>query len=154
MEKILKIVTTFAVLTALSGCSWRNYFAVFNTTKQAVTLVYKINEVEKGFPIFTRELSLYTLNSANEIDWKTKRKATSLYVSSTATKINIPTGTALIFGELDNDHYITYNQYFINNRIFNLKELEIQQNNKLTKIIPSNFDAFFKQINGIVRFDI
>ncbi len=115
---------------------------------------YNIKEVEKGFPIFTNQPLLYKLNSSNGIDWYTKQIPIDSDTSLTGFKLKIPAGYAVIFGELNNDHYTAYNQDFINARVFNLKKLDILQNNNTIIIVPTSFDSYFKKINGNNLFEI
>ena len=148
MKKAAKIISAITLIIFLTSCSWQEYFVVSNTSQSELTINYTIKEVENGFPIFTNQPLLYKLNNSNKIDWDTNQIPVDLDSSSTGLKLKIPAHHAVIFGELNNDHYKTYNQAFINDRVFNLKELEIFKNKDTLKIVPTNFDSHFKKTNG------
>lgn len=154
MLKILITICVIASMVCLTSCSWQEYFVISNTTQTETIINYKITEVENGFPIFSNQPTLYKLNSSNEIDWDTKQELTDLDTTKFGFKLKIPAHYAVIVGELDNDHYTKYNQHFINARVFNLTELETIQNNNTIKIIPENFDIYFKKRNGITVLEI
>lgn len=138
----------------LTSCSWQEYFVISNLSQSDLIVDYKLNEDEKGFSIFNNHPLLYKLNSSNEIDWNAQQIPIDADTSQYGFKLTIPPHYTLIFGELSNEHYSAFDQYFINGRSFNLKELEIIQNHTAIKILPSSFDRYFKKRNGIINFEI
>ena len=60
--------------------------------------------------------------------------------------------SSLIFGNLHNDKYTSYNQYFINGRSFNLVEMTIKTVKETMVVKPETFDTFFKKINGSISY--
>jgi len=71
-------IVAFALFLSLSGCSWQEYFVVSNTSNEEVIVHFKINENQKGFPIFGDQPMVYKLNKSNEIDWNNKINVTDL----------------------------------------------------------------------------
>jgi hypothetical protein len=154
MFKTLKIICAITPLLCLTGCSWQEYFVVRNMSVSAVIVQYEIADVEKGFPIFSHQPLLYQLNHSNEIDWDTQQIPLDLDPSSSGLKFKIPANQLVVLGELNNDHYSAYDQDFINGRVFNLKELEVQRNTDTLRLIPTNFDGSFKKTGGHIVLEI
>lgn len=154
MYKTLKIIFAVTLTICLTGCSWQEYFVIRNTSQSAVIVQYELEDVEKGFPIFIDQPLLYQLNRSNGIDWDTKQIPLDLDASSTGVKLKIPANCVVVLGELNNDHYTAYNQDFINTRVFNLKTLEVLRNSDTLRLLPTNFDAFFKKTDGNITLEI
>ena len=108
----------------------------------------------KGFPIFSNQPRLYKLKGSNEIDWATVQTPTDLDTSLTGYNIKIPAAHTLVFGELSNDHYTSYNQTFINDRFFNLVALSVSTDKLNMQIVPANFDKNFKKVSGNIQLEI
>lgn len=149
----LKFYSLLVFCSLFSGCSWREYFLISNTSTVAITVTYKIAQVQKGFPIFYN-YKAYKLNDDNDIDWNTKIEIRDTDTTLALIHVEIPPKCAFILGELNNDTYTKYNQHFINGRVFNLEKLEINTISKTTTILPENFDAFFKKSNGCITFEV
>jgi hypothetical protein len=69
-------------------------------------------------------------------------------------KIILPPNNALIIGRISNDHYTSFDQYFINGRTFNLKKLSVKKGTTTIQISPDNFDDYFKKKNGVIGLKI
>lgn len=86
------------------------------------------------------------------MDWNKKMETNDLDTSFQTIHINLPPKTTLIFGNLHNDNYTSYNQYFINGRSFNLVEMTIKTNDETIVVKPETFDNYFKKKNGSVSY--
>lgn len=137
-----------------SGCSWQEYFTVFNTTNSEVTVEYEISDVSGGFPIFDHNPSVYQTVRKNQVDWEKKLPVPDEDTSYHGVKIILPPQSALIFGHLSNDHYEKHDQYFINGRSFNLRKLSIHHHRKTVEITPENFDTLFKKLDGHIKYTV
>lgn len=148
------IIFPIAFLLLFSSCSWKEHFIINNASLIETTVTYKLIDKQNGFPIFSTEPRLYKLNRSNEIDWAKEIKAVDLDSSVSGYQIKIPAAHTLIFGELSNDHYTSYNQTFINDRFFNLVELTVSTEKLNIHIVPSNFDKNFKKVSGNIQLEI
>ena len=149
-----KLILSLTIVLLLSSCSWNEYFVISNSSQVETNVTYKLMEPSNGFPIFSQQPRLYKLNSSNEIDWGTEKKPIDLDTSIVGLKIKIPSAHALVLGELSNDNYTSYNQTFINDRFFNLVELNVSTEKFNVNIVPSNFDKNFKKENGVIQMEI
>lgn len=136
---------------SLQGCSWICGFYIANTTNHPITVELKLTDMPGSFPIFhyprfhNARLCRYDLKKNNSID-----PGTSTYMTTGDTldvfshyKLVIEPHTAVEIGQLQNDHYEKYDQYFINGRTFNLERIVISE--KKIQIVPSTFDNYFKK---------
>lgn len=137
----------FAIL--FHSCSWQEYFVIFNESKNAINLAYRLSEVHSGFPIFTTQASCYA-GKNHKISWEKPVEPFTSEQSTFAFTGKLEPGYVLIIGHLSNDKYLSYNQNFINGRQFNLVSLQITSAEKTLNVIPENFDSCFKKRNGIV----
>jgi hypothetical protein len=142
------------IILLFDGCSWIEQFVIYNETDKTIYVNYEIEE-GGSFPIFYDHPSVHKLNGHGEIDWN----APELEVNdedALRTKISIALSpnSALIFGALHNDEYKYYDQKFINDRVFNLKRLQILSSTKDLQIVPSTFDDHFSKRKGKVRMVI
>lgn len=138
------------LLLSLSACSWNEYFVIQNSSSTEATVSYSIAEKSSGFPLFDHQATLYKLTKTNKIDWNSRQIAADIDTSLTGVNVKVPANYALIIGVLSNDHYSSHDQKFINDRFFNLKKLEISTNKDTLKILPENFDSYFKRSNGAI----
>ena len=157
MKKLL-LVLFFGLLFFLQGCSWVCRFYIANTTNEAITVVVKLKDAPGSFPIFHYpyhyygKVRQYVLKKDGQVNFEgvTDAKADTLDKYSHFT-VQIPPHSAIEIGQLQNDTYKAYNQYFINGRSFNLEKLSIS--GKKGEIVPSTFDNYFhKGKNGEIYF--
>ncbi|OFY87272.1 MAG: hypothetical protein A3F72_17395 [Bacteroidetes bacterium RIFCSPLOWO2_12_FULL_35_15] len=153
-NKRLKISLLFfaSVLFLFSGCSWQEYFVVSNESTSDITLEYEIESPENGFPIFESHPSVYQLDASGTINWNEKLAVADGNMLPQIIQLVLPPKSAIIIGNLSNDHYEKQDQYFINGRKFNLKNMKIVTKNKIIEISPENFDTYFKKKNGFIIF--
>lgn len=137
-----------------SGCSWQEYFVVSNESASEITLEYEIENPETGFAIFENKPSVYKLNVSNKIDWNEMLTISDGNRMPHIIQIVVPPKSAIVFGNLSNDHYKKHDQYFINGRVFNLKKMKITTNNKIIEIGAENFDNYFKKKDGNIVFSL
>ena len=143
MKNKLLILVFSAFL--LQACSWRIRFLLVNSTDKPITVEIKVQENRTGFPIFhSRKLYVHEAPN-NKLKDEEKEFSPDTLESSAHIKFTLAAHTAVEIGELQNDHYEKYNGYFINGRVFNLESLVINSVGKETKIIPENFDNYFKK---------
>ena len=147
-SSIVLLIIAFSVL----GCSWTNHFMIVNESDETITIRYTIEPPKKTFGIFSNLPSMYPLKKKQHIDWYAKLTTKDLDTNIAAVHIELPPKTVLIIGELHNDNYEKYDQYFINGRSFNLGELKITHANNETTIVPNTFDDFFKKNNGNISY--
>lgn len=149
------VIVLFIIISVFFvGCSWQEDFVISNRSASPITIEYRLQDSTKGFAIFEHKPMVYELNTVGAINWE---KPISIVDADTArllVKMVIPANSSLIFGHLSNDHYTSYNQYFINDRNFNLKNIRIINHDIVTDIIPETFDAYFKKDKGEVVFKI
>lgn len=149
-----QLIFAFSLSLCLSACSWNEYFVIGNKSESELIVQYMVSDTKNGFPIFTNHPSLYKLKSSGEIDWNAKLNLLDLDTSLNYFKFKVPVNSALIFGELSNDHYTGYAQNFINDRHFNLNNLEIIQSDDTVFIKPNTFDSYFKKTKGYILFEL
>lgn len=153
-NKPIKVSLLFftSVLFLFSGCSWQEYFVVSNESTSDITLEYEIESFENGFPIFESRPSVYRLDASGTINWNEKVTVADGNMLPQIIQIVLPPKSAIIIGNLSNDQYEKHDQYFINGRKFNLKNMKIVAKNKIIEISPENFDNYFKKKNGFIIF--
>jgi hypothetical protein len=139
----------FPILFLLSACSWKEYFIIYNESQAPIHIEYKLNP-SKEFHIFTQQPRIQKMRK-KDINWSENYTYKDLDSTKNAIKVILPPNSALIFGELSNDHYSSQKQNFINGRNFNLEQINIQQANKTISITPINFDSIFKIQKGNIE---
>jgi hypothetical protein len=154
MLSMKKIAICFLLLFVLTGCSWRNYFTITNSSNSNITITYIIKTIEKGFPIFETIPRGYKSNAWGEINWDKKMHLPDFDSSFNVVNVILPPHTTLIMGELSNDNYVKHDQYFINGRVFNLEYLEIRATDQRIEITPSQFDRYFKKRNQMINYEM
>jgi hypothetical protein len=116
-----------------------------NTSESPITVEIKLKKDLTNFPIFHYR-KVYVHDAPNDkIKDEEKEFLADTLENYSHFKYTIPAHSAVEIGELQNDKYEKYNQYFINGRIFNLESLVINSAGKETKIVPETFDAYFKK---------
>ena len=155
---IMRTKTFFFLLTlsiTLSGCSWTEYFLVKNYSEETITVIYQITDPKgNDFPIFNNKVVAYELTKKGTLNWDKKLEINDLNASELTIKVKLPPDNALVFGSLNNDHYINTDQKFINGRAFNFSMMEIEKGAKLTRITKASFDEFFKKDKGQIMHEI
>lgn len=153
-----KHILTFILLTAmiilLSGCSWVEYFVVTNETKLDISIEYRVENPNGGFPIFDNNPSVYGLTKRGNIDWDNKLSYINNDTSRYVIKMTLHPNCAIIIGNLSDDHYQNHSQYFINGRVFNIKNITIINNGNSIVITKDTFDDYFKKKNGYILYSI
>ena len=138
----------------LQSCSWQEYFVITNETKSDIIIEYEIEMPASGFSIFNTNPLYYKLNSDGSIYWDETNNATDIDTARLLVKIILPPNNGLVIGNLSNDNYKSYNQYFINGRHFNLKKLRIQNAETITEINRPNFDTYFTKQKGLIEYRV
>ena len=150
--KALKILILFLTLQLLWSCSWMEHFMVINESDQPIEVIYTLEPPKETFAIFDYRYDVYAIKKPGQIDWNKKMEINDLDTSFQTIHIQLPPKATLIFGNLHNDKYTSYNQYFINGRSFNLVEMSIKTAKDNIVVKPETFDTFFKKKNGSVSY--
>ncbi len=154
MNKKILLLILLPLVCFLQNCSWQEYFVITNQTKSNIVIEYEIEMPADGFSIFDNHPIYYKLNSDGSIYWNETHNAVDLDTANLLVKTILTPNNCLIIGELSNDNYKSHNQYFINGRHFNLKNLKIENANAITKINFQNFDAYFTKQNNLITYKI
>ena len=118
----------------------------------------KLTDRPGSFPIFHYphhyygKLHTYKLRKGASVEWDGSKetKADTLDKYS-HFRFEIPPQSAVEIGQLQNDNYEKFDQYFINGRTFNIEKISISS--KKLEIVPSTFDKYFrKEKNNEVYF--
>jgi len=149
-----KVLTGLVFTLFLQGCSWVEYFAIYNETNENISISYEINQNESDFPIFNANPDFYSLNHSMAIDWNKKVNISDKDTSVLKVTIILPPKTSMIFGDLENDTYKNANQKFINGRYWNLEYIKINTTSKQQEIISTDFDTFFTKTNGVIKYSM
>lgn len=149
-----KLFILLPLLFLLQGCSWQEYFVVINQTKADIIIEYEIEIPSTGFPIFSNQPNEYKLHSDGTIYWNETHDIADLNPDSHWIKVLLPPNNGLVIGRLSNDNYKSYNQYYINGRHFNLKNLKIQTGENIIEITPTNFDHYFAKHKNLIACTI
>lgn len=145
--KNLLLIFLLPVFLFLYGCSWVRNFLIINTSSKPIDITFSVNIPPKGFYIFTQELTFYKTSSSGKIKWEKTITPTVEMVNKTTSSFKLDPNACVIIGRLYNDDYISHDQKFINDKVFNLDYLTIDT----LKITPENFDNLFKKTRqGIV----
>ena len=150
--KLLKIVILFLFLQLFWSCSWIEHFMVINESDDPIEITYTLVPPKETFAIFDYRYDVYAIKKPGQIDWSKKMEINDLDTSFQTIHIQLPPKATLIFGNLHNDNYTSYNQYFINGRSFNLVEMSIKTAKDTIVVKPETFDTFFKKKNGSVSY--
>jgi hypothetical protein len=141
-------ITSFLLVVfalALQGCSWIERFFIVNHTASPVTIEVKLVESPRGFTIFSSS-QLYSYPAPkNKVSCDKPTEIQPTRLSPYHYSVELPANTALEIGRLFNDRYEKQDQYFINDRTFNLTEIRITVGGKETVIGRQAFDAHFKK---------
>ena len=151
---IIPVFLTGIFICLFSGCSWLEYFVVFNPTDKEAVVKYELELPQTGqFDIFNKIPELYGLKN-KYIDWNKKLGAEDLDAAQYKVTVTLPPHSCLNFGRLNNDNYISYKQHFYNGRVFNLKSLIINPGEENLVVTPETFDNYFHEKNGIIKYVI
>lgn len=142
------------LLFALSACSWKEYFTIYNGSTSNVKVRYELNLSVRGFHIFHHSPELFGSNGSGSILWDQQMTYTDLDSNKSVVELMLPPNSVLRFGELDNDNYEHHKQYFINDRQFNLERILIVSGKDSTLIERQQFDDYFKAKKGIISYTI
>ena len=116
-----------------------------NTSNNPVNIDIKLNKNISTFPIFHYG-KIYVHEAPNEkIKDEEKEILSDTLENFSHFNFTLPAHSAAEIGELQNDKYEKYNQFFINGRVFNLESLVINSGGNKTKIVPETFDTYFKK---------
>lgn len=152
MKKIKNTILIISVSFLFSACSWNEYFAVFNLSNEEITIEYQLNPTT-NFQLFTEEPRILKCKN-NNIDWEQNLPSKDLDSLKNNVKLILPANSVLIFGELNNDHYNSQNQEFINRRTFNFEQMNIKTKEKIKYIPRDKFDDNFTKVNGVIELRI
>lgn len=133
----------------LDGCSWVERFFIVNLGAPA-SIEIKLRPNSGNFPIFDHRMYTYPVSKKGvNCEKPTELSPAFLDKDKLQYTFTLPANTAVEIGRLHNDKYEKYDQVFINNRTFNLEWIILKPEGKeTTKIVPSNFDAYFKKSRG------
>lgn len=150
----IKLLILLSIVFLFHGCSWQESFVITNETKSDIIIEYDVEMPSNGFPIFDNHPNYYELNSDGLIYWDKVKKIVDLDTANHSVKFILLPNNGLIIGTLSNDNYKSYDQYFINGRHFNLKDLKIKKAGTVTEIRPKNFDDYFTNQKGLIIYRI
>ncbi len=143
-------LSIFLLVIVFAGCSWQQYFLIANHSNKEITITYTLADIGRSFPIFTDDAEIFKMNKSGNIIWDNRTEINDLDTSLNTVKLILPPNCILNFGHLSNDHYEKYDQYFINDRKFNLEKLIVNS----TEIHPETFDKYFKKDDGGIIFRV
>ena len=151
MNKIIfRLILLFIVIQFYS-CSWTLGFYIINSTNDEIQIEIKLQDTLVGnFPIFDyHDGTIYSVDKKNKIIYDKSEDIIYDTLSIFSNVIfKLPSKSAIQIGALQNDKYKSYDQYFINERVFNLEKITIK--NSETVILKKDFDKYFKKDgNGI-----
>ncbi len=154
MGKKINLFIILFLANTLIGCSWNEYFCIFNTTNSEIIVEYKITDPDNGIGIFTAKPYGYLLNKSDKTDWDKAVKIIDKDTADMIVRITIKSHSMAIIGILSNDTYHNSSQKFINGRVFNMDELKINTPSGTIIINPGNFDAKFLKEQRMIKFVI
>lgn len=149
-----KLFFLIPLLFLLQGCSWSEYFVITNETNADIIIEYEVSIPSTGFSIFSNQPKCYKLHSDRTVYSNEIRDITDFNSEQHLVKVVLPSNNGLIIGGLSNDNYKSYDQYFINGRHFNLKNLKIQHGETVIEITPANFDRYFVKHKNLIACKI
>lgn len=139
-------------LTLLSGCSWMEYFMIYNISDTDITINYEVDELKNGeFGIFNIQPEYYPLYPNNRINWHKKDTLADTNPDQNNVEVILPANSAMLFGRLSNHKYTNYDQEFYNGRVFNLRNMTIFFDQKKLTIEKNTFDRYFKKEKGYIK---
>ena len=150
MRNYLIVFITLGLM--LTGCSWQEYFIISNMSDDDIQINYFIDPEPEGFSLFEDNPEAYQANSSGTIDWNRKMQIIDQDSTFERVVVNLPAKSVLKFGTLSNDHYTSHDQYFINDRHFNLIRIEIITGTDAMIITKEIFDSYFRKKDGMIRY--
>ncbi|HLP13513.1 MAG TPA: hypothetical protein VK177_16375 [Flavobacteriales bacterium] len=153
-KKIIAFLPVLALF--LQSCSWIVPFYIINNTNKTVQVEVSLMDLAKGIPIFDNAsgtLTAYGVDKRFSIDYDKPlslskvRGADDFHYS-----VQLPPHSAISIGHLDNDRYNAHDQHFINDRVFNLRRIVLNEGDKKTEITNINFDSYFYTVNNEVIY--
>lgn len=147
--KTARYCITIMAAFVLSGCSWVERFFIVNQG-EPVSIEIKLRPNSGNFPIFDHRMYTYPVGKKG-VNCEKPTELTPAFTNKEKLQytFTLPANTAVEIGRLHNDKYEKYDQVFINDRTFNLEWIILKQEGKeITRIVPSNFDSYFKKSRG------
>jgi len=152
MKKAALILLPLVLL--LQGCSRQEYFVLANRTGEALGIEYEIDLPMNGFPIFNEVPRVYDLAPNEAFRWDSTRPIVDLDTMRSRVRFILLPGKGLMIGSLSNDPYVSHDQYFINDRHFNLKRLSVRKGGTNTVIFPEDCNRYFTKQGNLVIYRI
>ena len=150
--KLKQLFGLIIITQLLCGCSWVEKFVLINESNESVNVIYSIGLVEKGFAVFTHQPQAYQLTKGKKIDWNETLQVEDSDTSLLSVAIKLPPKSAIVFGALHNDQYVSSTQNFINGRHFNFIKMQISSSKQKEIITTKNFDEKFQKKNTVISY--
>lgn len=145
----MRIFAVIFCLTFLTACSFQEYFVIINSSEEAISVEFSFGIDPESFDIFNDQPEVYELNE-DLINWS-EPVPVSISKNVDSYQLDLPKKCALVLGRLNNEHFESVDQDFINGRKFNFKELKIIQKETTEKISKSTFSNHFVRKNGYIQ---
>lgn len=160
-QKLLLLICFLGFIFFFQSCSWQNLFSVYNLSNKPILMEYSFFQNQRGFPLF--EAPVFHKLENGQIDWyktalvdfkESYKYDTLAEVANVRYKFHLPPKCVVIIGRLNNSHYESVDQNFINDRYFNLTELKIFGEKEEQIITKANFDNYFKVVRGDIVYKL
>ncbi|MEO9534224.1 MAG: hypothetical protein ABJG68_04450 [Crocinitomicaceae bacterium] len=148
----MRFLAVLLCLTLLTGCSFVENFVILNHSEEDISIHFSYSNSSTGFNIFDSSPDVYSLQD-EVLNWS-DRKEVDVKKDSSSYQLFLPANCGMVIGRLNNEHFESVNQEFINGRKFNFEQLDLTIKNKTTTIYKSTFSDYFVRKNGYIQFSV
>lgn len=140
------------LLPLLQACSWIERFFIVNDSSEEIVVEMKLSRDARGFPIFNYKNFWVFPEKKGRVDHSGASESLphDTLEDYAHIRFRLPSHKAVAIGQLYNDHYKSHDQYFINDRKFNLEQISFDRAGGKIVIGPGDFDRYFHKSNGEV----
>ena len=137
-----------------AGCSVHRYFILSNSTDQAISIKYTLEDPTGANVIFGPTGEVYQSNVEYYPDWEHKLPYSDLNNSDKEVWIKLGPKSTLVFGTLSNEIFDKATMTSSTGKKFNLEKMTFSVNGVDYLIDASNFTDFFLEQGGTYKYVI
>jgi hypothetical protein len=138
----------------LAGCSIQQYFVIGNSTDQAITVKYTLEDVNAENALFGPKGEVFQSAIDYSPDWEHQLPYRDLNNAVNVVSIKLGPKSTLVFGTLSNETYDNATMTGSAGTQFNLKQMTFTVNGTDYHIDSSNFHDFFLEDKGMFKYII
>lgn len=152
--KIRHLLSFLLASMIFAGCSYQQYFIIGNSTDQTVLIKYSLEDAKSDKALFGPTGEVYQSTREYYPNWEHQLPYQDLNNSDNHVWIKLGPKSTLVFGKLSNEKYDKTSMASTTGKRFNLKEMTFSVNGVDYLIDKNNFNDFFLEDGGTLKYVI